>query len=297
MSAGEFEEVSRIAKLNGFSSVLQLILHQAELLEARDEKIADLEAAKRPDRRKPDEALAHEAVPLPQTRARWRLQTELTAFLEEQTQGRDANGLEALILGVQYASMVGVPGDFVEFGSAFGRTAFAIAFALQSYQSAARLYLFDSFEGLPEASSSIDLEHPFVKAGSWSRGACCGATPAQLKEVILGAGIPESRLVIKPGWFSDTLPTLAADTRFSFLHVDCDLYQSAIDVLDCCFGRGFVSDGAIILFDDWNVHASPRSGERRAWREMVEKYSIEFSDEGAYSWHGHRFIVHGYKSA
>jgi hypothetical protein len=81
------------------------------------------------------------------------------------------------------------------------------------------------------------------------------------------------------------------------VHLDCDLYQSAIEVLEYCFSNNMFSDGAIIFFDDWNCNrASPSYGERKAWAEVVDKFSVEFSDGGDYSWGGHKFIVHSYNS-
>ena len=38
----------------------------------------------------------------------------------------------------------------------------------------------------------------------------------------------------------------------------------------------------------------PDFGERRAWKEVVEKYKIQYSDQGPYGFASHRFIVHAY---
>jgi hypothetical protein len=77
------------------------------------------------------------------------------------------------------------------------------------------------------------------------------------------------------------------------VHIDCDLYESTIDVLDYLLAHHHLADGCAIFFDDWNCsNASPAFGERRAWNEMVEKYQIRFSDCGDYSIYGHKFLVH-----
>ena len=105
------------------------------------------------------------------------------------------------------------------------------------------------------------------------------------------------RIIIYDGWFKDTLSQISQSTKFSMLHLDCDLYQSAIEVLDYCFSNGLVQDGTVIFFHDWNSNrASPNFGERKAWSEIVEKFSVHYSDCGGYGWGGKIFIIHSYKS-
>ena len=79
----------------------------------------------------------------------------------------------------------------------------------------------------------------------------------------------------------------------AFVHIDCDLYSSTVEVLDPLFANNMIADGCIVCFDDWNCNrASPRFGQRRAWREMVEKHRIEHSDNGDYAVIGHKFTIH-----
>jgi hypothetical protein len=86
----------------------------------------------------------------------------------------------------------------------------------------------------------------------------------------------------------------AGDTT-SPCHVDCDLYASTIDALAPLFARGQVSEGAVILFDDWNCNrASPQYGQRKAWDVLVARHRIRYSDEGRYGMASRRFIVHAY---
>jgi hypothetical protein len=69
-----------------------------------------------------------------------------------------------------------------------------------------------------------------------------------------------------------------------------------MDALSPCFARGFISKGAVLCFDDWNVNrAIPTYGERRAWAELVDKFKIEASHSGDYSMAGTKFIIHSYQ--
>ena len=104
-----------------------------------------------------------------------------------------------------------------------------------------------------------------------------------------------TRVRIHAGWFRDTLPCLPRETRFSLVHIDCDLYQSAKDVLDYCFSSGMIENGAAIFFDDWNCNAANAAlGERRAWAEAVDAFDIHATDCGEYGMGARKFIVHSY---
>lgn len=205
-------------------------------------------------------------------------------------------------LSISYIYLAGVVGDIAEFGTQTGRTARILAQGIHSIRKwesilpKKNLLLFDSFEGLPEIIADADKNHPWVVFGGWRQGSFKGLTPDELLKVVSSEGLAKARLRLYKGWFAETIFRLPDNTKLALLHVDGDLYQSAIDVLYGCLSRGFISKGAVILFDNWNMAAaSSEFGERRAWNEMVLKYQIQYSDGGDYSWHAHRFIIHSYK--
>lgn len=207
---------------------------------------------------------------------------------------------KALTFGVAYINSSAVKGDIAEFGTMGGFTARTIATAMvfdlrrQPTQPLRRLHLFDSFEGLPEITSDVDLSSPHVRSGAWSKGGCKVLGAKELTGMV-GGIIPRERFVLHEGWFADTVKALPDDTRFSMVHFDGDLYQSTIDALAPCFERGFISPGAVFCFDDWNCnHADPAFGERRAWNELVERFQIEASYWGGYSEAGAKFLIHSY---
>jgi O-methyltransferase len=213
----------------------------------------------------------------------------------------------ALSEGVAALYGFDIDGIIAEFGTMTGATAKGLARAIEScdnYLSHAvnmynlpprQLYLFDSFVGLPESDAGgIDAKSPHVLKEVWSAGTCRGITAEQLAKEI-GIHLPEERFKIFAGWFSDTVPQISPDLRFALLHIDSDLYSSAMDILDSLFARRLIARGALVYFDDWNCNrADGAFGERRAWRECVEKYSIDYSDEGSYGIFAKRFTVHSY---
>lgn len=201
-----------------------------------------------------------------------------------------------LLFAVEYVVEGVVEGDIAEFGCMTGRTANVIAAAMSSFRTDKKLHLFDSFEGLPKATSGTDLSSIHVKDGTWGPGTCKGISPTTLRKQCMNY-LQSEQINIYEGWFSDTLPKIPPATKFSMLHLDCDLYQSAIDSLDYLFKQKLVAKGAIVLFDDWFCnHSSNDHGERKAWQESATKYQIQAEESGAYGWAGKKFIVHDYVS-
>lgn len=203
-----------------------------------------------------------------------------------------------LAFGVEYAFGADVEGDIAEFGTMTGRTARVISETLSKFDSNSgakkKIHLFDSFMGLPEAESNIDIDSPHVKSGVWSMGTCRGVSKSELRnmcEKFLSA----DRVVIYDGWFKDTLRAISPETKYSMVHIDSDLYQSAIEVLSYLFEKRVIQDGTVLFFDDYNCNgSSPDFGERKAWEETIKRFSVHYTDCGEYGWAGRKFIVHSY---
>jgi hypothetical protein len=107
---------------------------------------------------------------------------------------------------------------------------------------------FDSFEGLPRRWS------PRVRAGAFSTS---GRLPSVARNVTL----------VK-GWFSDTIPEFlktVPGTRTSFVHVDCDLYQSTRSVLTAL--QDSLVAGSVLVFDEFTwVLPDDEARALREWR-------------------------------
>lgn len=212
--------------------------------------------------------------------------------------------VDKLAQAVDYVVLAAVEGDVAEFGTLTGLTAAALARSMREVErfggdwirahglAEKRLHLFDSFEGFPGVSAAADVESPHVASGVWAEGQGKGRSEAELLE-ICGAYLDRSRIHTHAGWFRDSLSRLDPGARFALVHLDCDLYESTLDVLTDLFERDRWSDGCTLLFDDWNCNrASPRFGERRAWAECVERYRPSFTDCGGYGPVGWQFLLH-----
>lgn len=146
-----------------------------------------------------------------------------------------------------------LPGDYAEFGVFRGQS----ARLLLSLMSADRkLHLFDSFEGLPE---------------DWKGDRQAGAF--KLDEAEIPKFNPKRAPVYK-GWFKDTVPGFASSMQapLSFIHVDCDLYSSTIDVLFNI--NKLIVPGTILLFDEYAM--AKDDGEHQALGEWAEKFDRQY---------------------
>ena len=218
---------------------------------------------------------------------------------------------QALTDGIVYIHGSGVHGDVIEFGVHTGRTAAILAEAMAVCEkrfkesdgkhgiAARALWLFDSFDGFPEASGHIDPETPHIKADVWVAGTPWGGTPEEVM-VKCAAFLDQQRVYIAKGWYKDTLLRMHPEAKFGFVHIDCDYYESTFEVLDKLFGEEMISDGCAMYFDDWYCNrGSPKYGEQRAWFDIQQKYfkfyrgtRLQATDWGPYGIVGRRFIIH-----
>lgn len=89
--------------------------------------------------------------------------------------------------------------------------------------------------------------------------------------------IDKGSFIVNVGWLKGALPSLKKRSKFFVGRIDCDLYESAIGVLNFCFQRSVTSNGVGLLFDYCNCNdLDLHYGERRAWREAVTAYKIIF---------------------
>ncbi|MBR3172494.1 class I SAM-dependent methyltransferase [Candidatus Saccharibacteria bacterium] len=143
-----------------------------------------------------------------------------------------------------------IEGDFVELGCYKGDTSLMLAGLIVENsveKSAKKLWIYDSFEGLPEKSrrdiSALGMD---FQAGVLS------VTKREVKERFLRANMPVP--MIKKGWFSElTEKDLPEKIAFAFL--DGDLYESIRDSLKLVETK-MITNGTIVIHD-YNNPALP----------------------------------------
>jgi O-methyltransferase len=135
-----------------------------------------------------------------------------------------------------------VQGDIAEVGVFRGGTA-----ALMLRASQKRLHLFDTFEGLPHGENQF-------KQGEFK---------GSLKDVSLNLSRWTKRIEFHPGMFPQSAERLG-HLRFSFVHLDLDLYAGTLSGLEWFWPR--LESGGVILSHDYPTSA----GVVRAFHEFFD---------------------------
>ena len=184
-----------------------------------------------------------------------------------------------------------VPGDYCEFGLYRGHTFQYAARLLSPALPAMRFIGFDSFEGLP-APAGIDSVNGYTS--NFSEGEFAVSLD-DVKRTVAAAGMDMSKVAFVKGWFNETLNDKTARdigmTHVAAAWIDCDLYESTVPVLEFLTSR--VSEGSILLFDDWRVFRNrPDRGQQLACREWLERNPVlELRELFSFGHHGLAFSV------
>lgn len=141
-----------------------------------------------------------------------------------------------------------VPGDIAECGVFRGETFLPMGLYLKQHAVPKQLFGFDSFQGFGEAAVASESSLGGTPHPDKAVGAFADASYDELIAKMRRLGLAESAAVV-PGYFRDSLKAAEA-RRFSFVHLDCDLYQSYKDCLEFFYPR--LNPGGVILLDEYN---------------------------------------------
>lgn len=139
-----------------------------------------------------------------------------------------------------------VPGEIVECGVGWGGTLMMLTAVLHHLKLDKRIHAYDSFEGFPEPTSP-DTSPRKPQKGEWD-----STSELAVGERFEWMGIQtllRKHVTFHRGFFSETLPTGLPD-EISFLHLDCDLYESYRDCLQAAYPR--CQPGTVIVFDEYD---------------------------------------------
>lgn len=155
---------------------------------------------------------------------------------------------------VEACSSIEGSGDWAQFGVGRGQTARVLEAVMPTDR---RLHLFDRYDGLPEAWLQ----------GGWQRrddSPAVGALPR----------FDPRKVQLHRGWFQDTVPPFCAghDTALAFVHIDCNHYASAMDVL--CGLNDLLRPGTVLLFDEFfmQVDGQVADDECRALHDWAAQF-------------------------
>lgn len=179
----------------------------------------------------------------------------------------DKAELGVILRELEYVVDSGIDGDVVEFGCYSGTTSLFITRLLEAKKSPRKLYVYDSFDGLPEKTK----EDSSPLGVDFKRGEL-RATKNVFIENFRKASLPLPR--ITKAWFHEIDDSQLPD-RIAFAFLDGDYYRSIRASLSLVLPR--LSQGAVILVDDFNNPKLP--GAQKAVYDSLASYTFNLRVE------------------
>jgi O-methyltransferase len=155
-------------------------------------------------------------------------------------------------------------GDIVECGVYKGGSAALLASASLTAGHQGRIWLFDSFRGLPQPG-----KYDETWRGTWLQAGDLHASEADVRYLLFERlHLDAGRIQIVPGWFEQTLPQRAGEMDpLAVLHLDCDYYDSVMTCLRTLYDR--VQRNGLIVVDDYHYFKGCRQAVDEFFRERA----------------------------
>ena len=170
--------------------------------------------------------------------------------------------IEGLVVGLTKVINNNIEGDVVELGCFVGESSKYLRKTLDTFNSDKKLYVYDSFEGLPDLSK-------------WEEGTPWKPRTLKTSEEVLVRNFEVNGLVkpdkIVKGWFCD-IKEEDLPEKISFAFFDGDFYDSIYDSLVKVYDR--VSEGGYIFFHDYQRPDLP--GVDQAIKDFLNERGEEY---------------------
>lgn len=178
--------------------------------------------------------------------------------------------MHELYQAVRYVVARGIEGDFVECGAWRGGSALLAALTFRELEGSAskrRVYLYDTFEGMTQASSldvdifgtsATEYMDQYADAGKW-----CYANMSDVRSLFASHGFSDEQVRFIKGDVCETLRHTIPST-VSILRLDTDWYESTKTELEILYPR-LAANGVLIL-DDY--------GHWKGARKAVDEYFV-----------------------
>jgi len=177
---------------------------------------------------------------------------------------------------VRYVISSKISGSIVECGVAGGGMMMLIAYTLLSNNSKERdLYLYDTFNGMPEPSerdvyikNKRSAHSIWESAQEFDHNRWCYASYEDVKNRMESTNYPKEKIILVKGLVEETIPKFSPKS-IAVLRLDTDFYESTKHELNHLFPR--LSDGGVLIIDDYGVF----QGARDAVDEYVKEHDIK----------------------
>lgn len=175
-----------------------------------------------------------------------------------------AAGAAVCILNCLHEALKG-DGDVCEFGVAEGATSRLLAHEIRNTNR--RLWLYDSFEGLPAPTEKDVLKDDIYNLGSVEKYAGTMSVPeTQVREKLKGIDFPDDRLQVVRGFIETVRDKGPFPEKIAFAYVDFDFYEPIKIALEIMKDR--VTPNGWILVDDYDFFTE---GGKAAVQEFIQE--------------------------
>ena len=110
-------------------------------------------------------------------------------------------------------------------------------------------FLFDSYEGLPDATEKDGKSAFDYQQNTNSQGYYDNCTASQQSAIDAMRLSGAKNVKITKGWFNETLPKQQFKNGIAILRMDADWYDSTMDILTNFFPQ--INKGGVIIIDDY----------------------------------------------
>jgi O-methyltransferase len=172
-----------------------------------------------------------------------------------------------------------VPGDLIETGVWRGGACIFMKANLVAWgDTTRRVWLADSFEGLPEPDAA---RYPADAGDQLHKQTGLGVGADQVRHNFERYGLLDERVEFLVGWFKDTLPTAPID-QLALMRLDGDMYESTIQAIEALYPK--LSPGGFCIVDDFGSHASQAGQAIHDYRKAngIDEEIVEIDPFGAY---------------
>ncbi len=154
--------------------------------------------------------------------------------------------MDNLHASLKYIYDKGIEGDVIECGVWRGGATIFMAGFLKAYEIDKKVFVADSFQGLPKPSVERDLFKD-LSADVYPELA---VSLNEVKNNFEQYDLLSDKVCFLKGWFKDTLST-SDITALSLLRMDGDYFESTMDILTNLYDK--VVKGGIIIVDDYGL--------------------------------------------
>jgi hypothetical protein len=157
-----------------------------------------------------------------------------------------------------------VEGDFIECGVWRGGACIFAREVIKNLNSKRKIYVADSFEGLPKPNSQ---KYPADAGDPHYQISQLRVSLEEVKNNFNKFRDLDDNVIFLKGWFKDTLPNCQIQ-KISVLRMDGDMYESTMDTLNNLYNK--LSIGGYCIIDDYG-----HKGAKTAVIDYRKKYNIE----------------------